>query len=226
MATDLANAIGTRKSSGRLRFAGISLVAALAGATGCPDTEAKLSDFLDNTKAIRDIPPPKEDLGAMLADVSGTFILGLDPSVNPGLPLQFIVTGTFTPSPTGGSLNLEMQPLSLEPQQTTMPRLPVGDALIFNDIEVREDGSYDVDLGEVTVIGEANPITGSELVATLTMSGFIQDENFICGLVNGTLTSPAELSLDGSTFGAVRIESTEPADLPVPATPDFPIACP
>ncbi len=207
-------------------LAGFGLVASLCATTGCPDTDAKLSDFLENTKAIRDIPPPKEDLGAMLADVSGTFILALDPSIASGLPLQFLVTGTFTATPTGGTLDLEMQPLSLNPQSTTEPRLPVGEALVYNGIEVREDGSFDVVIGETTVVGEANPITGSEITADLTMTGFIQSEDLMCGIVNGMLLSPIENSLDGSTFAAVRVQGTDPASFPEPATPEFPLACP
>jgi len=204
----------------------MGLIASLLPTAGCPAPRVRLDDFLDDTKAIRDLPPPKEDLGAMLADISGTFILALDPSILPGLPLQFFVTSTFTPTPSGGSLNLDFQPLSLEPMSTTEPRLFVGDVISFTDIEVKDDGSFFIDFGNTTLVGEANPITGTEIVATLTMNGFIQSEDFICGLVNGMLLAPVENTLDGSTFGAVRMESADPAIYPVPATDEFPMLCP
>ncbi|MGB1274282.1 MAG: hypothetical protein ACPG77_00925 [Nannocystaceae bacterium] len=109
---------------------------------------------------------------------------------------------------------------------TTEPRLFVGDVISFTDIEVKDDGSFFIDFGNTTLVGEANPITGTEIVATLTMNGFIQSEDFICGLVNGMLLAPVENTLDGSTFGAVRMESADPAIYPVPATDEFPMLCP
>ena len=45
----------------------------------------------------------------------------------------------------------------------------MGDPILLTDIEVKEDGSFYIDFGLTTLIGEANPITGTEIVATLTM---------------------------------------------------------
>ena len=197
----------------------LSLAAVLVG--GCPDPEARLDEFLESSKAERDLPPPKDDLGSTLADVSGTFLFALDPVINPGLPLQFFCTTTLTPDGAGGGiLTMNMQPLSLDKGSTTMPRQPVGEALLIENIMVSPEGAFSLDLGEVMVIGAANPITGSDIVATLTVEGFIQDENFFCGKANGMLIAPFEISLDNSTFGASRVDSID-------ALPEmFPLKCP
>lgn len=185
-------------------LASLSLAAVLA--SGCPDPEARLEEFLEGSKAERDLPPPKDDLGSTLADISGVFLFGLDPVINPGLPLQFLCTTTLTPDGAGGGLlTMSMQPLSLDKGSTTSPRQPVGEALLLEDIPVSPDGAFSIDLGEVMVTGAANPITGSDIVAVLTVGGFIQDMDFFCGKANGTLTAPFEISLDNSTFGAVRV---------------------
>ena len=81
------------------------------------------------------------------------------------------------------------------------------------------------DLGELAVTGAANPITGSDIVATLSLTGAIQDENVYCGIAGGMVTVPANIDLTGSTFAAIRIN---PEDAMNPAAlPDPPVgACP
>jgi hypothetical protein len=64
------------------------------------------------------------------------------------------------------------------------------------------------------VTGMANPITGGDIVATLTIEGAIQSEDLWCGTVDGMATSPISLPLAGSTFAATRIEATDAASLP------------
>jgi len=196
--------------------------------TGCPspDVEGRYNEFVDNTQEIRDdAAMVKLDVGGTLADVTGTFHFSLAAVIAETTPLQFIATTTFTANPDGGGqLDVELQPLSLDVLSTTMPREFVGDVIPLS-FPVDESGGFTADLGELAVTGAANPITGSDIVATLTLTGAIQDENVYCGIAEGDVTVPTAIPLAGSTFAAVRIN---PEDAMNPAAlPDPPIgACP
>ncbi len=216
-----------RARTGLLTAAALALVTVTA--SGCPDAEGKLDGFLEDTKVLRDLPLPKEDLGGQLEDISGTFLMVVASSISPMTPLQFIATQEFTPEGMGGRLTLTLQPLSLDAQSIDFPREPTGDPLVIPDIIVNEDGSYAFPAGEgefqtFMVTGAANPITGSDIVTELRYVGSIQSADFVCGIIQGNVIQPLQATLDGSTFSAVRVESTASADLPVPFM-DFPVDC-
>ncbi|HRI09664.1 MAG TPA: hypothetical protein PKW35_17705 [Nannocystaceae bacterium] len=188
---------------------------------GCPDPAGRLDEFLDNTEAERDLPPPKEDLASTLADINGTFLLALSSVIDPQHPLQFFTTIELTQNMDGtGTMTMMLQPLSLEPQSLTTPRQPVGDVLTLENIAVADDGSFAVDVGTVMVTGMANPITGSDIVATLALQGFIQDVDLFCGNVTGAVTQPLDYDLAGSTFAATRVPAVDMLPL------EFPMKCP
>ena len=191
--------------------------ALLLGCNG-PDPEAKYEDFIDETQDDRDIPPAKEDLATIEGDISGDFLLAVATTVDIDKPLQFIATNTVTLEPGGKTmLKVSLQPLSLEQGKVTIPRKPVGDPLVFENLEV-VDGKFTLDAGIVMVTGMANPITGSDIVASLIMSGNIMGEDLYCGSVTGDVMSPLMVSIEGSTFAAVRL--TDVAVLPVPVVVD------
>jgi hypothetical protein len=203
------------------KLAVVTLWVAAAAAIGCgPDTEGKLDRFLDDTEEQREAAQAGRDVGGALADVSGTFLFSIAPSLSPATPLQFIATNTLEIAPDGGSAVFEMvlQPLSLNVGSTTEPREQVGEPIELRGIMVDGGGAFEVeDLGgPVMVTGEANPITGSDIVADISLSGAIQNEDIICGTAGGEVTSPLVADLAGSTFGSIRIEDTDPASLPEP----------
>ncbi|MCB9568418.1 MAG: hypothetical protein H6710_14605 [Myxococcales bacterium] len=209
--------LATAAKKGALVY--LSLAACLAG--GCPDPDARLDAFLEASEEERNVPPPKEDLGSTLADINGDFLLALSSVIDPDHPLQFYCTAMLVQNPDGtGTLSLNFQPLSLDPQSTTTPRQPVGDALLFEDIQVSAEGAFTLDLGAVAVTGMANPITGSDIEANLSLSAFIQDENLFCGNVEGAVTMPLMADLSGSTFAATRVTGVDA----LPET--FAVACP
>jgi hypothetical protein len=184
---------------------------------GCPspDPQAKFDSFLKDTKEERDEAlGQKLDVSGALADISGTHLFALAASIAPTSPLQFIATVTLTTTPTGGTLHIEFQPLALEVGSTTEPRTFAGEVLVLPEAEVDMGGGFALDLGEVAVTGDANPITGSDIVATLMMEGAIQNTDLWCGTIGGAVSVPADIDLTGSKFAAVRIEATDPASLP------------
>jgi hypothetical protein len=185
----------------------------LAIATGCPspDVPGKYQSFLDETEEEReDAANVKMDQGGSLADVNGDFLLALSAVIAVDTPLQFYTTVTFTPGGEGGMIEMTLQPLSLDQGETTVPRQPVGEALTIGPVAVDASGGFELPIAEpVMVTGAANPITGSDIVATLNLSGSIQSEDLFCGTVTGAVTEPLDLDLLGSTFAAVRVQGID-----------------
>jgi hypothetical protein len=214
----LHTASGARPSRSSL-LASFLLGALASGGCG-PDTQGKLDRFLDDTEEERDAAQQGRDVGGALADVSGTFLFAIAPILNPATPLQFIATNTLVIAPDGSGATLDMvlQPLSLNVGSTTEPREPVGEPIELLGIPVDASGAFVLESlgGPVMVTGEANPITGSDIVADISLMGAIQSEDLMCGAAGGQVTSPLVADLAGSTFGSQRIEDTDPASLPEP----------
>ena len=196
----------------------LSLALALAVLSGCPspDVEGKLDRFLEETEDEREeAQNVKMDMGGTVADVTGTFLFALDTVVQPGTPLQFIATTTFTPDGAGGMIGFDLQPLSLEQNSLTTPREFVGDVITVPPVPVDEGGRFEIgSLGTLMVTGEANPITGGDIVAEVSLIGSILSEDIYCGTADGMVMQPLPLMLGGSTFAALRVEATDPASLP------------
>lgn len=217
----------------RRRIGGATALSlALLGPTACgPDAQGKFDDYVDEAAPKMDLGPPKEDMppvredmgaptssetGAPPAiDISGTSLLAISTTVQPDLPLQFLSTVTQRVEGDKTVLDIELQPLSLEVQKVTVPRMPVGTKLTFTGIEL-VDGKYTVDAGSTMVTGAANPITGSDITATLVLSATVVDADFVCGDVSGMVTEPLETTIDGSTFASVRL--ADPNVLPTDVT--------
>ncbi|HHK41000.1 MAG TPA: hypothetical protein ENJ50_01165, partial [Planctomycetaceae bacterium] len=150
------------------RLGTLGLLTMLAGCPS-PEAEGRYEEFTDKTQDIRDdAASVKMDVAGTLADVTGTFHFSLTATpVAPTTPFQFIATTTFTPGDAGGGqLDIELQPLSLEVLATNTPREFTGDPIPLS-FTVDEAGTFDEDVGEINLIGDANPVTGSDIVATM-----------------------------------------------------------
>jgi len=203
-------------------LASLLLVVAIAPLAGCPSPkpDGKFDDFLDRTEEEReDAMNVKMDQGGALADINGTFLLALASFLSPPTPLQYFTTVTFEENPdgSGGTMSLMLQPLSLDPGQTTTPRQPVGEVLEIVDVPVSADGAFTIDVMEMIEIpGEANPITGSPIVVDrLILDGSIQSEDVFCGIADGHVLSPLDTPLTGSTFAAERVPAIDMLPLEV-----------
>lgn len=190
------------------------LAASVLLCAGCPDPEAKFQEFVDNTKDDRDFVPVQPDIMAATADISGTFLLAVTPKFAPGTPLQMIATNVMTTDESGNTwLTTTLQPLSLDSLKVTTPRMPVGDPLVIEMIPVI-DGAFTIDTGTLMFPGEANPLTGSQIVAALVLAGQIVSADFYCGTITGSVMEPIMQDMQGSTFAAVRVQDTAPESLP------------
>lgn len=145
--------------------------------------------------------------GPVLDNITGDHLLAVAAVIAPDTPLQFLATVSHEET----LVRMSLQPLSLDPASTTEPRKPVGAPLQVVG-EIAPDGTFVLDLGEVLVTGEANPITGSDIVATMRMEGTVQGPDLWCGDVTGFVTSPLMLDLTGSTFAGTRVTGELPGD--------------
>lgn len=212
-----------------LGLRGAAMIGVVTMLAGCPspEVEGRYDDFTDKTQEIRDdAASVKMDVAGTLVDVTGTFHFSLTATpVAPTTPFQFVATTVFTPDDAGGGqLDIALQPLSLDIGATNTPREFTGDPVELS-FTVDDAGAFDADLGEINLIGDANPVTGSDIVATMQLQGAIQDENVYCGNVGGMVTVPANIDLTGSTFAAIRINEEDAMNPDL--LPDPPVgACP
>jgi len=184
-----------------------SILAMLLFAPGCPDPEARYDAFIDRTADMRtgDAGP---EMGAERFDFSGSYLVALAITIDPGKPI--LLAGEATVAPDLTSVDLTFQPLSTD--QDPEPRSPVGESISVAGVAYTPDGTFKAELGEVTVPGRANPITGSDIVASVTVDASAHPSSgdraaYFCGQVSGTVRSPIMLDLAGSTLGAVAADN-------------------
>ncbi len=202
---------------------------------GCPDSEARFNEFLDATKDDRmdagegdtASESTSEDTGVVdgVPDMTGIYLLALETSLVADSPLQFVTTVDMTVDADGmgATATFTFQPLSLGVGSLLEPREFVGIPLTFEDIAFDAGGNFEIDMGVVMVTGMANPITGSDITASLVLSGRIIHINALCGDITGEVTSPIQSDLVGSNFGMLRLDDdgSDPATLPTM----FPYQC-
>ncbi len=177
---------------------------------GTADSTGHASSSSSESSSSSD-PGESSSGGGALADITGDHLLALATVIAPDTPLQYLATVVQTPDGDGALLDISLQPLSLDVGSTTTPRLPFGAPLVFDDIEVAADGSFEITVGGLEVTGETNPITGSDaLAANVVLTGTIVDDASWCGTAAGALTAPLRLDLAGTTFAATAVDGDLP----------------
>jgi hypothetical protein len=197
-----------------------SCAAAAAGvlvalsAVGCPDTQGQLDDFVERWErthpAGNDAAP--EDASSCVppapGELTGQFVFALSAVIAPPTPIVFLAEVSSVDDPNGSALTLELQPLSAADRTT-----PVGSAISVGPHPIAPDGTYQAVLPPLVVTGEANPITGSEIAAEVTLDARICGvSDFYCGTVSGRVTSPLVIPLAESTFAMERVSGALPAE--------------
>ncbi len=196
---------------------GMLAVCGLLFGPGCgPDPQGKFDEFTEQTKEGSSTGDPGTTTdeptggtgattgGPPVFDISGDFLLAVSTVVDQTKPLQFIATNMVTEMDGKMLLASCLQPLTLMAGKVTVPRVPIGDPLCFEGLEI-VDGAFTIDAGIVMVTGEANPITGANIVASLIMAGTIKTDDFYCGTVTGEVMEPPVGDIAGSNFAAVRL---------------------
>ncbi len=191
----------------------LSILALLATPVlvGCPNPNSEFDEFVKRQAAI-DMSVNMPDQGpSKIFDVTGHFLLAVSTTLDPSRPLQFLTDVTLVQ--TGSTATIAMQAQALR----VADRGPTGGIISVAAQPVAADGTFSIPFGVQMVSGDANPITGSDIVADLTLKGVTRSANRLCGDITGMVIMPLALDLAGSTWGAIRIApGTTGAALPAP----------
>ncbi len=175
-----------------------ALVAVLAG---CPDPDEEFTDFVDRHAAIYgNSPSTSGGVGGSCTppaagELDGEYLFSLVVALSATTPAPLKATLTTMDGAAGLEFTLDMQPLNADDRVSE-----VGSPFSVGPFPVNADGGFDSDWGTITVPPETNPISASELVAELQVIGRLCPGDFLCGIANGMITSPAPIDITGSTW--------------------------
>jgi hypothetical protein len=134
------------------------------------------------------------------------FLLAVATFLAPGTPLQWHMVSDWE---DGELVEVRLQSLSLDVGSVTEPRQLVGESFVIEGYS-GDTGDLGFAIDELSVPGEANPITGGPIFATdVRMIGMMLDGGSACGTVTGMIEMPISSPLDGSTFAITPIESLD-----------------
>jgi len=178
---------------------------------GCPNPNSEFDEFVQR-QAMQDLSVNMPDQGpSKIFDVTGHFLLAVSTTLSPGMPLQFVSDVTLTKTGDTATISIQAQALRVD------TRTPTGNIITVAAQPVAADGTFSLPFGSTMVSGDANPITGSDIVADLTLKGVTRSTNRLCGNITGMVLMPIALDLAGSTWGAIRIApGTIGSALPAP----------
>ena len=131
-----------------------------------------------------------------LVDATGSYVLAINTAVAPGTPLLF--KSDVIVDLEANTIRMMIYPINTE-------REVLPEAIDPETVTLSNDGTFTLPLGEVDIPGEANPVSGSDIKANLTLVGRLRSDEFFCGELVGELIFPSEFPLAGSTFGSVKL---------------------
>jgi hypothetical protein len=199
--------------SSRFRAALTALIfpALCLSLTGCPDPEGEADRFHEEFCAVPENAEKCISGGATCAGdpcdvplpgvIDGEFLFTLSASLAPNRPVLFNAQLTTAAGPEGLEFDLVLQPLAAADRST-----PVGDPIIAGPASADPTaGCFSFVFPELRVTGEANPISGTELVVpaetpAVLIGQLCSPGDFICGDVEGNVSQPIPFDLSGSTF--------------------------
>lgn len=191
------------------------LLACSSALLGCADPEGDFDAFTERYGQIGTTTTTTTNTGGCTVPeagaIDGDYFMTLSAKLNPQKPFAFLVKVTTEAMGDGIGLSMNVQALQADDRATL-----VGDAIDVGPYEVAADGRVDIGFPElfvpdqmhqyVAIPGAANPITGSDIQASATLSGTVCDPGeFICGDVVGEAKTSFTLKLDGSTFTLQKI---------------------
>lgn len=189
---------------------GASALAMLSlAACTSPDTEAELDEFrasaLGRDTGMVDTGP------VQCADerpaIDGEYLCALSATIGRDKPIYLYIDMDLD----GDTITANAQPLvrdTTEEGDGLMEnrRTPAGDALPEITATYESDGSFELEWIDVTMVGEANPITFREIGGDFVLSGTFVTDDVAFGDLGGMITNPTTLPLNGSTFACERTE--------------------
>ncbi len=177
---------------------------ACGSVSGCPDPKSRLADWRERSEEFRKEPEAGECAG--IADISGTYLLGVAVVINKSLPLRFKLD--IEVDAGGGTIDASMQAYAIPPYNgETVAGTLVGEVFTASSAIDSVGGTFRLDFGSVTVPVPANPLLENIApVADLVLVGCTGSVEGSCGLVEGQITYPTTLPLAGSTWAITPLE--------------------
>lgn len=189
----------------------VLFAAAVLPVIACVDPKGRFDEYDERLPHIdaSTIDSPMVD---EIPNIDGDWLLALDPAIAMGSFVQIKVTWDVTATADTGVLDGSYQPLVTwgnTPPVDAPGRVPVGAALVANDVPVDNTASFSAHLVGI-LPGNANPISGTMYDIDVTLTGTIQSENVVCGTSAGSVGGVVDAA---GTWAAVRYTGT---DAPVP----------
>jgi hypothetical protein len=191
------------------------------GLGGCVDPAKRFDDF---DRRVIDADVSGVQCEGARRDVTGEFLTTISPGFSPDSLLQFIGTVDMAIEGDAATASFSFQPLrtaTCDPP-AGQERQPIGDPLEVDDVDIDGNGAFTFTFEGAIVPGEANSVSCSGILADITLSGIIQSPDLWCGDASGMVMQPTPANLEGSTFGAVRVDPGTLGDElpePLPACP-------
>jgi hypothetical protein len=196
------------------------LALALSGlACGCLDPDGAFDAFGHRKQAMAGASGADEgpDAGAgscaapaHLPDPSvlaGKYLFAVSTTIAPAKPFVYVLDVKATKSGDEYTLMLRYQPLSAADRKT-----PVAGFTPWQTSTVKAGGCFTTPDATYSLPASANPIINANASCELVFSGNVatakiehDQVTFFCADVAGRSITPLALSVDGSTFAAVRI---------------------
>jgi hypothetical protein len=161
-----------------------------AAVAGCVDARDEYDDYGD--RLIDADPGSIDGEPSDIPDVTGEFYMVALPA---NLGEERFIHFHCTFAVRGNRLDWTGQPLDYETRE------PVGVAFVATDVAVAADASVRLPMVG-TLHARANSISGSNAPVNATVVAHLRSADFVCGELTGTAGA---LTLDGTTFGGVRI---------------------
>lgn len=191
----------------------LTVLSALLGLTGCPDPEGEFDAFGERYNAINPSSGSGSSKGPCTppaaGEADGEYLFALSAqTANPKLPVLFATT--LTTEDAGGELTVSFafDPLNALDRQTKE-----GPVTNYGPFAVDgATGAFVADLGVVDVPGAADPILlDTPITASVLLDGFLcASTEFFCGAIEGEVTDPAPIPLEGSSFTFEKVADGEP----------------
>lgn len=199
--------------SSRIRPGCVLLAVTLAALGACVDPNKKFDDF---NERVSDAQANTIDGSGGLFEIDGEFLLALVPSFASNNTLRFVVTSEITIDGDSGTLSLSFQPIASDKCDEGNGGNEVGTPLEAEDVTVSEVGGFQLTHDGAEVVMEANDVTCTPIKANLVLDGQVRSADMFCGDVSGDVIEPLPNDLEGSTFGAIRIETGTRGDANLP----------
>ena len=170
--------------------------------SGCPDPDQVADDFIADREEL-DTIVPVEGFCPEFSDASGTYMIAVLTPLDQSKYLLMQADVEMADIDASPTIKMVLTPLSVA------ERAPVGTPIETEAVPVNADGSFELPFGNVAVTGEANPISGGDIEADLTLKGQIRQSDYICGDIVGDLLQPTSFNLKGTTVGLVRVDNAD-----------------